>query len=158
MVEFRQDNDLLSKDYFKTHQNLLIILILFVVVFITRIPFRTEVLYHWDSVNFAYAMQEFDIAKDQPQPPGYIFYVMLTTGLNYWIKDAQLTMVLVGIVSSGLAVIALYILGKEIFNWQTGLVAALFFGLFSLVLVLWRNSSSAYAGCFSDRFMCVFFI
>ena len=50
---------------------------LFVGTLLSRIPFRSQVLYHWDSVNFAFAMRRFDIGAEQPQPPGYIAYVWL---------------------------------------------------------------------------------
>jgi len=115
-----------AKPRLQTKANLIIPVALFIIVLISRLPFITDILYHWDSVNFAYSLQEFDIARDQPQPPGYILYVMLCRGINYFINNPNLTMVLLGIVSSGLAVVALYYLGREIFNWQTGLVAALF--------------------------------
>ncbi len=113
----------------RTQRDVLISFALFLLVLISRIPFRSKVLYHWDSVNFAYSLREFDIAKDQPQPPGYILYVLLCKGINYFVNNPQATMVLLGIVSSGLAVIALYFLGKEMFNWQTGLAAGLFLGV-----------------------------
>ncbi len=44
---------------------------LFLLGLVSRLPFRSEILYHWDSVNFAYAIEEFNIAKEQPHPPGY---------------------------------------------------------------------------------------
>jgi len=115
-----------AKPRLQTNANLIIPVALFIIVLVSRLPFKTDILYHWDSVNFAYSLQEFDIARDQPQPPGYILYVMLCKGINYFINDPNLTMILLGIISSGLAVVALYYLGREIFNWQTGLVAALF--------------------------------
>jgi hypothetical protein len=100
--------------------------ILFVVTFVSRIPFRTKILYHWDSVNFAYALREFNVAQEQPQPPGYILYVWLTRLLDLLFDDAQMTMVWISVGVSALAVVALFYLGRAMFNRQTGLVAALF--------------------------------
>lgn len=95
-------------------------------VLVTRLPFRSQVLYHWDSVNFAYAMKEFNLAREQPQPPGYIVYVWLCRLVDGVFHDAQTTMVSLSILASVLAVLGMYFLGKELFNERTGWVAALF--------------------------------
>jgi len=92
---------------------------------LSRIPFRSQILYHWDSVNFAYAMREFSVAKEQPHLPGYIVYVWLCRLVNLLLGDAQTTMVWISITASALAVAALFCLGRAMFNRQTGLVAAL---------------------------------
>jgi hypothetical protein len=92
----------------------------------SRIPFRTHILYHWDSVNFAYAMREFDLTKEQPQPPGYIVYVWLCRLVDVVVHDAQTAMVVIGIAASALAVVALFYLGRAMFGRRTGLIAALF--------------------------------
>jgi hypothetical protein len=98
---------------------------LFLFVLLTRIPFRSQILYHWDSINFAAAIQKFDIANESPHPPGYILYVWLTRGVNLIFNDAQMTMVSISIVSSALAVVALYFLGKVMFGGKVGFAAAL---------------------------------
>jgi hypothetical protein len=101
-------------------------IVLFVGTVLSRIPFRSHVLYHWDSVNFAFAMREFNLAKEQPQPPGYIVYVWLCRLMDTVVHDAQTTMVIISIGASALAVVALFCLGRTMFNTQTGLIAALF--------------------------------
>ena len=40
-------------------------------------PYRARMLYNWDAVQFALALREFDVAKHQPHPPGYLLYVAL---------------------------------------------------------------------------------
>jgi len=99
--------------------------ILFVVGIVSRIPFRSNVLYHWDSVNFANAMREFDVLKEHPQPPGYIVYVWLCRLVDLLFHDAQITMVWISIVTSALAVVALFYLGSAIGGRRVGLTAAL---------------------------------
>lgn len=99
---------------------------LFVLTLLSRIPFRSQILYHWDSVNFAYAMREFNVAKEQPQPPGYIVYVWLCRLVDLLFSDAQVTMVWVSVVASALAVAALFCLGRSMFDRRIGLIAALF--------------------------------
>jgi dolichyl-phosphate-mannose-protein mannosyltransferase len=99
--------------------------VLFLLTLLSRLPFQSHVLYHWDSVNFAFAIREFNIAKEQPQPPGYIVYVWLCRLVNAVTGDAQITMVSISLVASALAVAALFYLGRSMFDRRTGVVAAL---------------------------------
>jgi hypothetical protein len=100
--------------------------LLFLLGVLSRLPFTSQILYHWDSVNFALALHHFDVAVDQPHIPGYILYVLLGRLVNYAVGDPQVTLVGISLVSSGLAVAALYILGRTMFSRGTGLMAALF--------------------------------
>jgi len=90
----------------------------------TRLPFRSQVLYHWDSANFAFAMRRFDVAAEQPQPPGYIAYVWLCRLVDLFFGDAQSTMVAIAIVGSGLSAAAMYLLGRAMYGRRVGLVGA----------------------------------
>jgi hypothetical protein len=102
------------------------LVLLFLVGLLSRLPCRSQILYHWDSVNFALALYRFDVAADQPQVPGYIVYVMLGRLVNHLVGDPQVALVGISLVSSGLAVVALYLLGRTMFSRETGLIAALF--------------------------------
>ena len=99
---------------------------LFILAVVSRLPFQEKILYHWDSINFALSLQRFDVAASQPHIPGYILYVLLARLVNAVAGDAQLTLVSISVVSSGLAVAFLYVLGSTMFNRAIGLVAALF--------------------------------
>ncbi|HLF25343.1 MAG TPA: glycosyltransferase family 39 protein [Anaerolineae bacterium] len=99
---------------------------LFLLGMLTRLPFTSQILYHWDSVNFALALDRFDIASDQPHVPGYILYVALGQVVNALFRDPQTTWVAISLISSGLAVMAIYLLGRDLFSRETGLIAALF--------------------------------
>ena len=96
----------------------------FVIIIVTRIPFTSKLLYHWDSVQFALALEKYDIAVHQPHPPGYFLYVMLGRLINHFVKDANKTFIFISILFSGLAVVAVYCLGKEIFDMKIGILAA----------------------------------
>lgn len=98
---------------------------LFLIVILTRLPFQSRVLYHWDSVNFAYAVDHFDLASESPHPPGYIVYVWLVRVVNLIYNDPQAAMVTISIVASALAVVALFFLGKTMYNRQVGVYASL---------------------------------
>jgi hypothetical protein len=114
---------------------------LFSLGILTRAPFVGRILYHWDSINFALALQEFDVARGQPHIPGYPLYVMLGRAIGLLGGDAQSTLVGISVVSSGLAVACMYWLGRDLHNRRLGLVTALllatsplfwFYGLLAL--------------------------
>jgi len=108
------------------HNERLRLAALFLVGFLSRLPFTSRILYHWDSVNFALSLYHFDVAADQPQVPGYILYVLLGRLVNALVGDPQAALVGISLVSSGLAVAAFYLLGRTVFSRETGLIAALF--------------------------------
>lgn len=128
---------------------------LFTIAVISRIPFTSHYLYHWDSVNMAFGLQRFDVINGAPHFPGYIVYIALGQFLNAIIGDHQTTLVFISVVSSGLAAAAIYYLGRAIFNPITGLIASIilitsplvwFYGeialphtldLFAIILVMW---------------------
>jgi hypothetical protein len=101
-----------------------LVIVLFLLVLGSRLPFQSKILYHWDSVNFAYAIHEFNIAKEQPHPPGYIGYVWLSQIIDSVTHNAQTTLVTISIITSTLAVISLFYLGRAIFDRSIGLIAA----------------------------------
>jgi hypothetical protein len=106
------------------NKDILLPLSLFFLTIITRVPFASKLLYHWDSVQFALALEKYDITVHQPHPPGYFLYVMLGRFLNFFIKDANSTFVFISIIFSGLTVVAVYYLGKELYDGKIGLLAA----------------------------------
>lgn len=99
---------------------------LFVLGVATRLPFRSQVLHHWDSVNFALATVRFDIAAGQPHAPGYILYVAMGWLGNLLSHDPQTTFVWISVLFSGLSASALFYLGSVVFDRRTGIVATLF--------------------------------
>lgn len=108
----------------KLDEKLLFPLSLFLITIITRFPFRSELLYHMDSVQYALALERYDVTVHQPHPPGYFLYVMLGRFFNLFIGDANSVFVFISIIFSGLTVVFLYYLGKEMFDKNTGIVAA----------------------------------
>jgi hypothetical protein len=78
-----------------------------------------------DSGHFALALENYNITVHQPHPPGYFLYVMMGRLLNLFMKDANLIFVVMSIVFSGLTIVAVYYLGKEVFNKKIGIFASL---------------------------------
>jgi len=106
-------------------ENILLPVGLLLLTVITRLPFMSKYLYHMDSVQFALALEKYDITVHQPHPPGYFLYVMLGRLINLLFNDANTTFIFISIFFSGLTVVTIYYLGKEIFDQRTGLFAAL---------------------------------
>jgi len=107
------------------NKDIILPLFFFTLTILTRIPFTSKLLYHMDSVHFALALKNYDITVHQPHPPGYFLYVMLGRLVNLFIKNANSTFIFISILFSGLTVMAVYYIGKEIFDKKTGTIAAL---------------------------------
>ncbi len=108
-------------------QSRLWIATLFVFVgILTRIPFRSQILNHWDSVNFALALDHYDLRLHQPHPPGpFVIYIMLGRLFNYFLHENNAALVWLSIVLSGLGIAALYLLAEEMFDRRVALTTGL---------------------------------
>ncbi len=93
--------------------------------FIVRLPFRSQYLYHWDSVNFALSLTQYDVRLHQPHPPGYFLYSMLGRLVNLWMLDGNASLVWISLIGGVLGVVAMFWLGSVLFGRQAGVVAAL---------------------------------
>lgn len=112
------DEDLRRKESYLLPLSLLLLTI------ISRFPFTSKLLYHTDSIHYALALKNYNITVHQPHPPGYFLYIMLGRFLNLFIEDANIIFIFISIIFSGLTVVALYYIGKEIFNKRIGVIAA----------------------------------
>ncbi|MDO8670742.1 MAG: glycosyltransferase family 39 protein, partial [Dehalococcoidia bacterium] len=121
----------------------LIAAILAVLVVATRLPFRTAMLYNWDSANFALGIRYFDVRVHAPHPPGYFFYVAVANLINQIVGEANASLVILSILFSVGAVIATYFLGKNMFGWRAGLIASLLL-IFSVTFWTYGELALAY--------------
>ena len=85
-----------------------------VLVWLTRAPFRAERLSGWDPVNFALALDRWDLALHQPHPPGYLGYVVLGRLARLVTGDANAALILVGAAATAAAAIVLWRLAASI--------------------------------------------
>jgi len=92
---------------------------------ITRIPFSSRFLLSMDSGQFVLALEKFDVTVHQPHPPGYFLYVMLGRVIHFFVDDGNAVFVSASVFFSGLTMVAVYRLGKEMFDTETGAIAAL---------------------------------
>src|SRR5271170_404994 len=96
----------------------------------TRWPLvPTRHLYHIDNVNFALALDDFNLALDQPQPPGDPMYVALTRWMRPFTPGAEILFPLSGVLGSAAAMVALWWVGEMLFGARAGAVAALLLAL-----------------------------
>lgn len=92
---------------------------------IMRIPFRSRVLFNWDSVNYALGMFDFNISKHRPHPPGYIFYIKFAKIVNQWFNDPNTTLVWISVLAGLLAVLFTYAFACKRFNKNDAIIVAL---------------------------------
>jgi len=88
---------------------------------------KANYLYHWDSVQFALSLKDFDILHHQPHPPGYIIYVYLSKAVNYFVNDPNIALITVGVLFSLLGLVLIVNLATQIFNRQVGYLAGILF-------------------------------
>ncbi|MCI0572930.1 MAG: DUF2723 domain-containing protein, partial [Myxococcaceae bacterium] len=93
-----------------------------VVTLLSRWPYRARMLYNWDAVQFALALHEFDIAKHQPHPPGYLLYVGLGRLLNASVGDPTLAYVALAMLFSAGTTFVLYWLALRLYDRATAVV------------------------------------
>jgi len=91
---------------------------------LSRLPYRARMLYNWDAVQFALALQEYDVVKHQPHPPGYILYVALGHLVNTWLDNPTAAYVVLAVAFSGLTTFVVYFLARDAYDRATALVAA----------------------------------
>src|SRR5213592_2521696 len=90
----------------------------------SRLPYRARMLYNWDAVQFALALEEYDVGKHQPHPPGYILYVGLGRIANAWLHDPTAAYVALAVAFSGLTTLVVYLLARTMYDRATALAAA----------------------------------
>ncbi len=132
------------RNLFLNHQDFFVGVLLALGGLASRLPFREKYIYHMDGVGYALAIDDFDILKDQPHPPGYPLYILMARAFNLILHDPHQSLVWLSILSSIGAVIGLYFLGKQIHSRYVGAAAAL---LLLVSPVFWFNSeiSMSYA-------------
>ena len=92
---------------------------------LARLPFQITILNNHDAINYALALDHFDMRLHQPHPPGYPLYILLGRAFNLLLQDHLSALVWLSTVASGLAVMTLYLTGREMFDRRTGIIAAL---------------------------------
>ena len=106
------------------HVDLALALGLALVTLLSRWPYRARMLYNWDAVQFALALHEFDVAKHQPHPPGYLLYVALGRLLNASLANPTLAYVALAMLFSAGSTFVLYWLARRLYDRATAITAS----------------------------------
>ena len=106
------------------HADLLAASTLALITLASRWPYRARMLYNWDAVQFALALREFDVAKHQPHPPGYLLYVGLGRLANRWAGDPTLTYVSLAMLFSAATTFVVFWLARRLYGRTTAVAAA----------------------------------
>ena len=112
---------------------------------LSRIPFRSQSLFAWDSANFALALDRYNVAFHQPQPPGYPMYVASARALYALLGDANAAYVWLSVLASGLAVSFLVLAATRLYGTRTALLAG---ALLATSSVFWSQGVVAYPYAF----------
>ncbi|MFC4766924.1 hypothetical protein [Effusibacillus consociatus] len=67
----------------------------------------------WDDVDFALALEQYDLARMQPHFPGYPVYILAAHLFHSWMDDPFLTLTVLSAVAGGFTVIPLWLLFHE---------------------------------------------
>jgi 4-amino-4-deoxy-L-arabinose transferase-like glycosyltransferase len=103
-----------------------IALALFGLALLTRLPFATANLYAPDSVLYARGMERFDPFDQRPQPPGYLWYVLVLRAIDLATHDPNRTMTIVSALAGAATVALVYLLAARLYDERTARVSALF--------------------------------
>src|SRR5256885_8986500 len=116
-------------------------LALFGLALLTRLPFATTNLYAPDSVLYARGMELFDPFDQRPQPPGYLWYVLVLRAIALVTHDPNRAMTIVSALAGAATVALVYLLAARLYDERTARVSAVF--VFTAV-TFWADGGGAY--------------
>lgn len=94
---------------------------------ISRWLLKSHYLFHHDSVQFALALENFDIVKHQPHPPGYIAYLGLAKIVNAVVAEPNTAFIVLGIIATLVGMWAISWLATQMWGRVGGMIAAVLF-------------------------------
>jgi hypothetical protein len=93
----------------------------FVAALALRIPFRSQLAYHWDSAQLALAVVHYDIRINQPHPPGFYLYIALGRLLNALVGDPHAALVWLSVLAGAWLTMVGWLLATSMFGRRCGL-------------------------------------
>jgi Dolichyl-phosphate-mannose-protein mannosyltransferase len=106
-------------------RDLWIALALFAMALALRWPLRGSAVEEFDSVNYAGAVQRFDLHNHFPHPPGYIFLIWTARLLEPFTQDPIRSLSSLAALSGATAVALLYLLGRQLLGPLAAAAAAI---------------------------------
>jgi len=136
----KEDTTPTLADPLSLRANILTILILVGLILILRLPFHAGYLTKWDSCNYAFALEHFNISDHTPHPPGYPYYIGFAAIIDFFVHNANLAYIIEGIILCAIAAIFIFLTGRLLFGYTEGLSASI---LFIISPPCWYLSSTA---------------
>lgn len=101
-----------------------ILVMLAAATLVLRAPFLAPRLAHWDAVNYALGLHDFNVAAHQPHPPGSPYFILAGRAALAPIGDDNGALLLISLVASVGAVLAEYALTRLLFGPRAAFLAA----------------------------------
>lgn len=79
-----------------------------------RLYVASPVAYSWDEVDFALAVERYDMLQMQPHFPGYPIFIVLAKLLDGWLKQPVLSLSSISAVSGSFSILVFYGLAKNL--------------------------------------------
>jgi hypothetical protein len=92
---------------------------------LSRLPFLTPRLAHWDAVNYALGLHDFNVAAHQPHPPGSPYFILVGRVALAVLGDDNAALIAVSLLAAVGAVLGEYALARLLFGRRAGGLAAL---------------------------------
>lgn len=114
------------------------LLFAFVYLFVTVQLFNNRSSYaaSWDSVDFALALERFDLFMMQPHFPGYPYFILGGMVLHYFIADPVEALVTFNVIVTVLSTIPIYFLARKWLTVESSIMVTLFVYTNSYFMVL----------------------
>ncbi|GAB7387246.1 hypothetical protein BSNK01_10820 [Bacillaceae bacterium] len=79
----------------------------------------------FDAVDFALALESYDVFRMQPHFPGYPVYILAAEGIQFWVPDPVRALTVLAALAGGALVFPVYALAARLKDKRAGLIAAL---------------------------------
>lgn len=98
-----------------------------ILVISSRWLYRSQYLFHWDSVQFALALDRMDIMSHRPHPPGYVVYIWLGRLFHWLGLGANDALIAVGILFTVLGLWGIFYFTRQVFGRPAAYLASALF-------------------------------
>jgi hypothetical protein len=108
----------------------------------SRLLFLGPFLEDWDSVDFALALDSYNIKKYQPHFPGYPIYIFLSWVCDWLVRNPVTAVILPGALLGALTIVPVYALARRLFGPRIAMLSAL---LFLVNPACWLQAEKAFS-------------
>jgi len=116
---------------------------------------RSRWLDDWDSVQFALGLDDFDVTRHQPHPPGYPVYIAAGKIIHFILADHASALTLLSSLSGAAVATMFYILSRRYLRWSLAFYATIFMALMPL---FWLQAGLALTDMFGMIFVLTFML